>query len=84
MSNKPTNAAERVGKWMTIHITIPIILFGIGLLTFPIGIIFMVIAVCLFLAGIGGNPKAPRQIDQSVRTYVEPLQHDANSDWTLP
>lgn len=47
---------NRVGMRLTIHLTLPIILFFIGIFTFPIGIIFWLLGLVL-LAGLFGSKK---------------------------
>ena len=56
LTNKKTNKAEgladkldRWGKKLFVGLTIPIILFLLGLFTMPIGIIFWIIAVVMFM-----------------------------------
>lgn len=56
VANKKTSKAEgladkldRWGKKLFVGLTIPIILFLLGLFTMPIGIIFWIIAVVMFM-----------------------------------
>ena len=42
---------NRLGVKLTVHLTLPIVLFFIGIFTFPIGILFWILAVAL-LAGL--------------------------------
>jgi len=46
---------QKIGKKLTIGITIPIILFVVGLITLPIGIIFWVIGILVFCGIFFGN-----------------------------